>query len=1104
MLWVRTVLLLLALAGVAHAQTNPGFVPNAYLCANTTDPQCANNTPRNPLGLNQAFQNKQDFSAISGAGLVASTALLASSTIASTQTTVTVAAVSLTGTATCSLTYTQGTSTPTGIYGEILNTPSGIYWEPQYNNSPVQACQFGTVADGSFNQTTNAVTGTNNQPMIQNALDYAMRNNFSAVCLFDGLYRTDDTLQMGYGTSGSLFVISLTSCNGARPAFFNLTEGVTLFPTKTDRCAIAMQGGRNQAIKGITLVGQNYAWGVSRSLTINLPFSPVDANWIDPTLRASGVNPGGLQRFAPYAAICIDPFTNPAPTSPYPAVTYPSWLPGFPFSQYNKGVGSDFLIDDVGIWGFPVGIMSSPNCTAVLDCGNGDFLKVARLACNFSAYCLSVGNNQSRGVELNDANVNGVFAVLTNTVNGDQQGNLGGPFNNWVIGEAWEFFKVTGSTGSSLTFNNFYSEATVRIGTVLPATGFSSDLNIKGCSISTGEAQTGVVPTSMIDLTGTGMSATITGCFIVGSSRIMSLVQGNSSQNLTINGGQFDNATQAGALYNSPGVQQAVNYTGSTLAGSFSPFPSISGGQGRVQTLNRISGAQMNSPSGSYTSIGMGEWVQPVSARVPSNQYAIGILDNFLSQRIDFASVAAGSTVTFVANPTIVPSGGTPNFNGTCDTMTFWYESVENTNIGSLGVSIQTGDILYHQNTGTIYVVTSNGQGSAIAGIIPSLNAGTLSGGSGYTTPGTYTNVPLTGGTGTGATATIVVAGGAVTSVTLTNGGVPSGGYALGVTTLSAADANLGGRVGGAAFTINTSSLTAANSTFQPIVTIQQNNLTVATGVPPQTCLTNTLSDPTLAGASNIIHTGAVYSTIIYYGDFIAGSSAVANIHRGDGFGGNIGPAATTSSFTATISNGVGGAGNILNVSSAVVGTALAIGTIITGAGVTPLPIASLGTGTGGTGTYFLGGNVLQNIGSEAMNGTVCAPTLSFYCPGDVLWSTPSISDPVLNWAITAGTIINSITNGSPGSMVMSQPAKATGRFPVYSVPLKKGGVPAVQSTFRYSAAGTPLPTCNASTNGAQVYVSDATAPTYHGAYASGGAVPAGVYCINGTGWVTD
>ena len=56
--------------------------------------------------------------------------------------------------------------------------------------------------------------------------------------------------------------------------------------------------------------------------------------------------------------------------------------------------------------------------------------------------------------------------------------------------------------------------------------------------------------------------------------------------------------------------------------------------------------------------------------------------------------------------------------------------------------------------------------------------------------PGTYTGVDLTGGTGTGATANIVVGvGGDVTSVTLVSGG---SGYNVGEV-LSADDADLGG-----------------------------------------------------------------------------------------------------------------------------------------------------------------------------------------------------------------------------------------------------------------------------------------------------------------------
>jgi len=68
------------------------------------------------------------------------------------------------------------------------------------------------------------------------------------------------------------------------------------------------------------------------------------------------------------------------------------------------------------------------------------------------------------------------------------------------------------------------------------------------------------------------------------------------------------------------------------------------------------------------------------------------------------------------------------------------------------------------------------------------VSLGTITGGSGYTDD-TYTDVALTGGTGTGAKATIEVEDGAVTSVTITNDGK---GYAVG-DELSVSNANVGG-----------------------------------------------------------------------------------------------------------------------------------------------------------------------------------------------------------------------------------------------------------------------------------------------------------------------
>jgi hypothetical protein len=81
---------------------------------------------------------------------------------------------------------------------------------------------------------------------------------------------------------------------------------------------------------------------------------------------------------------------------------------------------------------------------------------------------------------------------------------------------------------------------------------------------------------------------------------------------------------------------------------------------------------------------------------------------------------------------------------------------------------------------------------------------GAITGGTLYTN-GTYFDVPLTGGSGSGATAKIVVSGNAVTSVTVQNPGVY---YAVG-NTLSCAASSIGGT--GSGFSIPVSAVSNAS-----------------------------------------------------------------------------------------------------------------------------------------------------------------------------------------------------------------------------------------------------------------------------------------------------
>jgi hypothetical protein len=176
------------------------------------------------------------------------------------------------------------------------------------------------------------------------------------------------------------------------------------------------------------------------------------------------------------------------------------------------------------------------------------------------------------------------------------------------------------------------------------------------------------------------------------------------------------------------------------------------------------------------------------------------------------ANFASQTANTFLAAPNGV--AGVPTFR----TLVAADVPTLNQNTTGSAATLTTTRTIWGQNfngsanvTGALTGVTdltASGFLSATVGLVsgdttplrgPITSLGAITAGSGYT-DGVYTNVPLTGGSGAGATATITVSGGVVTVVTLTREGVRF----LAGDSLSASAANIGGTGSGFAVAVDT------------------------------------------------------------------------------------------------------------------------------------------------------------------------------------------------------------------------------------------------------------------------------------------------------------
>jgi gliding motility-associated-like protein len=282
---------------------------------------------------------------------------------------------------------------------------------------------------------------------------------------------------------------------------------------------------------------------------------------------------------------------------------------------------------------------------------------------------------------------------------------------------------------------------------------------------------------------------------------------------------------------------------------------------------------------------------------------------------------------------------------------------------------------------------------------INSIAATTLTAGTGYTT-GTYFNVPLTGGTGTGATANINVVSGIVTSAVIVNAGI---GYTVG-NTLTAANTLVGGTGTGLVVTVSAVSAdlpityTSSNAAVATIV----NGLIHFTGAP---AVNNTTVITASQGAGLNGYITGVSGTV-------AGSGYTNSTYTLVPLTGGIG--------TGAVATVVVTAGSISSVVITNGGSGYKAGDVLSAAATS---IGGTGTGFSTTVASTVVSNTIPLPAPVSQTLTVTSPTITFSALGTKTYSTTditpgatsSVSNVAINYA-SSNTAVATIKNAGIAS----------------------------------------------------------------------------------------
>ena len=317
------------------------------------------------------------------------------------------------------------------------------------------------------------------------------------------------------------------------------------------------------------------------------------------------------------------------------------------------------------------------------------------------------------------------------------------------------------------------------------------------------------------------------------------------------------------------------------------------------------------------------------SLTINNNGVGAGIVDfDYASSLNALGNLIGGSGYTNGTYTNVSLTGGTGT--GAKATVVVASNSVSSVTITSDGNGYLVGDVL-------------SADAASIGNGVQSY--GTITGGSLYT-DGTYLSVPMTGGSGSGATANITVAGGSVTGVVAQDRGF---GYSAS-DVLSAASANIGGLTG----IINTYGQISGGSLYQP-GTYTGVNFIGGSGV--GAVGTVEVLDAGISTVKNIVggsdYTNGSFSDVILTGGSGTGAKATVTVSGGNVISVNVSYGGNNYAVNDVLSCSASSIGNGVTAFGAITGGSGYVN------GIYPNVTLTGGTGTGARATITVSGGLV-------------------------------------------------------------------------------------------------------------------------------------------------